>query len=71
LDEYPQLNDDHIAAYEEALDFLLAGDWEQSFKLLHQVPADDEVKDFLTVLIAQHNRKCPADWEGVIPLLSK
>ena len=44
---------------------------EQAFKMLHQVPADDQVKDFLTVFIAQHNRVCPGDWQGVIPLLSK
>lgn len=71
IDDYPQLTDDHIAAYEEALDFLLAGDWDQAFKMLHQVPADDRGKDFLTVFIAQHNRVCPPDWQGVIPLLQK
>ena len=69
--DYPQLQDDHIEAYEESLDYLLDGDWDQAFKLLHQVPADDQVKDFLTVFIAQHNRTCPPDWQGVIPLSSK
>jgi hypothetical protein len=29
------------------------------------------VKDFLTVLIAQHHRTPPADWTGVIPLDAK
>lgn len=71
IEDYPQLTDDHIAAYEDALEFLLAGDWDQAFKQLHQVPADDHVKDFLTVFIAQHNRVCPADWQGVIPLYTK
>ena len=71
VSEYPQLQDDHIAAYEESLDSLLEGDWEKAFEQLHHVPADDRVKDFLTVFIAQHNRVCPSNWEGVIPLLSK
>lgn len=71
VSEYPQLTDQHIAAYEESLEYLLAGDWEQAFKMLHQVPADDRVKDFLTVFIAQHNRICPPDWKGVIPLATK
>lgn len=71
VSEYPQLTDEHIAAYEESLENLLAGDWERAFKLLHQVPADDHVKDFLTVFIAQHNRVCPPNWEGVIPLMAK
>jgi hypothetical protein len=35
------------------------------------VPADDRVKDFLTVFIAQHNRTPPENWNGVIPLGSK
>jgi adenylate cyclase len=69
--EYPQLSDEHIAASEEALDALLASDWARAFELLHRVPAGDRVKDFLTVLIAQHNRTPPDGWDGVIPLESK
>jgi adenylate cyclase len=69
--DYPQLTGEHIAAYEAALDALLDRDWAQAFSLLHHVPADDRVKDFLTVFIAQHNRTAPEDWNGVIPLASK
>ena len=69
--EYPQLTGEHVAAYEAALDALLERDWSKAFGLLHNVPADDRVKDFLTVFIAQHNRTAPDDWNGVIPLLSK
>jgi adenylate cyclase len=68
IDLYPQLTDEHIAAYEAALDQMLAGDWEQAFSLLHHVPAEDRVKDFLTVFIAQHHRTPPANWDGVIDL---
>ena len=60
-----------IRAYEQALDALLSGDWEEAFLCLHQVPATDRVKDFLTVLIAQHGRTPPPDWSGVIPLATK
>lgn len=69
--ELPELNDEHIAAYEEALDALLARDWEAAFQWLHKVPAGDRVKDYLTVFIAQHNRMPPADWNGVIPIETK
>ncbi|MCO6458237.1 MAG: adenylate/guanylate cyclase domain-containing protein [Pirellulaceae bacterium] len=69
--EYPQLQDHHLQAYEAALDALQAGDWPAAFELLHQVPAEDRVKDFLTVFIAQHNRTAPPDWKGFIPLSSK
>lgn len=65
------LADEHIAAYEEALDHFLAGSWSDAFRLLHKVPAEDRVKDFLTVYIAQHRRTAPADWQGVIELPSK
>ena len=67
----PELSDENIAAYEEALDALLSGDWSRAFSLLHRVPADDRVKDFLTVFIAQHNRTPPPDWDGVIGIADK
>ncbi len=65
------LTDQHLLAYEEALDHFLAGNWNDAFRLLHLVPAEDRVKDFLTVYIAQHRRTPPSDWRGVIELPSK
>jgi len=69
--ELPELTDQDIAMYEAALVALQIGDWQLAFQLLHQVTADDRVKDFLTVFIAERNRTPPADWDGVIPLDSK
>ena len=69
--EFPELTDQNIVDYEKALDDVLAGRWSQAFERLHRVPAEDRVKDFLTVLIAQHNRTPPENWNGVIPLTSK
>jgi adenylate cyclase len=66
--ELPSFTDVHLASYEAALDMLLARDWEKAFSLLHHVPADDRVKDFLTVFIAQHNRTPPEDWDGIIDI---
>ncbi len=68
---FAQLSDEHIAAYEAALDALQARDWEAAFQWLHQVPAQDRVKDFLTVFIAQHHRTPPENWDGVIPIAGK
>ncbi|MCR9118976.1 MAG: adenylate/guanylate cyclase domain-containing protein, partial [bacterium] len=67
----PEMRDDHIAAYEKALSALIDGDWSSAFSLLHHVPAEDRVKDFLTVLIAQHNRTAPDGWDGVVHLDEK
>ncbi len=65
------LNAAHLSAYEQAVDSLQAGNWGEAFRLLHQVPAEDRVKDFLTVYIAQHGRTPPADWHGFIKLPEK
>jgi adenylate cyclase len=69
--QFPQLESHHLRAYEAALDAVQTGNWPAAFELLHQVPAEDRVKDFLTVFIAQHNRTPPPDWAGFIPLKSK
>ncbi|HJN13651.1 MAG: adenylate/guanylate cyclase domain-containing protein [Pirellulaceae bacterium] len=69
--EYTDLSDQDIATYEAALDALQGEDWEKAFSLLHQVPADDRVKDFLTVFIAQNNRLPPKNWDGVIRMTVK
>jgi adenylate cyclase len=69
--ECPTLGDEHIDFYERALDAFLEGRWPRAIELLHRIPADDRVKDFLTVYIAQHNRTAPVGWDGVVPLESK
>lgn len=69
--QYPELSDEHLGFYESALDAFLAGRWQEAFELLHRIPTEDRVKDFLTVYIAQHNRTPPPDFDGVIPLASK
>jgi adenylate cyclase len=69
--DYPALTDEHINYYERALDAFLAGRWVEALELLHHVPAEDQVKDFLTVYIAQHNRRPPPNWDRVIPLATK
>ncbi len=65
------LSDLDLGRFEQAVDFFHQGKWNDAFRLLHQVPADDEVKDFLTVYIASHSRIAPSDWQGVIRLQSK
>jgi len=69
--EFPALRDEHLADYEEALTHFLAGRWSEAFEKLHDVPATDRVKDFLTGLIVQHNRTPPPNWQGIIELKNK
>ncbi|VTT98257.1 adenylate guanylate cyclase : Probable adenylate cyclase OS=Planctomyces maris DSM 8797 GN=PM8797T_31900 PE=4 SV=1: Guanylate_cyc [Gemmataceae bacterium] len=65
------LTNDDVAAYEAALDAFLSEDWNEAYKLLHQVPPDDRGKDMLTEFILKYNRTPPTNWNGVIPLGSK
>ncbi|MEZ6086472.1 MAG: adenylate/guanylate cyclase domain-containing protein [Pirellulaceae bacterium] len=62
------LSDEHLACYEAALESLMNKQWEDAFALLHDVPASDRAKDFLTVFIAQHGRVAPPNWNGIIDL---
>lgn len=65
------LGEEHVQAYEDALNEFQQGNWTEAFRLLHHVPAEDQVKDFLTVYIAQHRREPPPDWQGFIELPGK
>jgi adenylate cyclase len=69
--DYPELRDEHIAAYEEALCEFQAGRWSKAYELLRKVSPQDRVADFLTSHIAQRNRVAPPDWNGVIVLSEK
>lgn len=71
VSQYPLLSDEHLATCEAALDAFLAGQWTSAYELLHRMPAEDQVADFLTVYIAKNNRMPPPAWDGVIPLESK
>ncbi len=66
--EAPELSDEQLAVYEAALDAFLAGQWDETMRLLHRLPPDDRVKDFLMVFIVQNNYLAPAGWNGVIAL---
>jgi adenylate cyclase len=70
-DDYPALRDEHIAAYEAALEEFQAGRWSEAYELLHKGSPQDRVKDFLTSYIDQRNRVPPADWNGIITLSEK
>src|SRR5690606_24675621 len=56
-------SDDDVAAYEQALDALIAGQWDVAFERLHQVPSTDRAKDFLTATILRHGRVPPPNWD--------
>ena len=65
------LSNENVDNYEEVLNAFLQADWNQAYKLLHQVPPDDRGKDLLTEFILKNNRTPPTGWTGVIPMGSK
>jgi adenylate cyclase len=69
--DFPELTDEHLAQYEEAVEHFTNGDWENAWQCLHNLPAGDRAQDFLAMPIVQHNRTAPADWDGIIRLTQK
>ncbi len=68
---WPELTDEHIRRFEEGVDHFIRGDWEEAYRCLHSMPSADRAQDFLTMMITQHNRIAPPDWDGVIRLPGK
>lgn len=65
------LTDEHIQTYESGVNHFIDGKWDEAFKCFHQIPASDRAQDFLNMIITQHNRIPPSDWDGIIRLDSK
>ncbi len=65
------LTDEHIKLYEKGVNHFLEGNWDEAYESFHQIPASDRAQDFLNLIIAQHNRIPPRDWDGIIRLDSK
>ena len=60
-----------IATYESALDAVIEGRWGQAFDLLSELPVRDRAKEFLMILMAEHNYEAPVDWNGTIVMTGK
>jgi len=71
LAEAPELTDQQLTDYETALQAFISGNWSEAIRLLHRLPPDDRVKDFLLVFIVQNNYVAPVNWNGVIELTRK
>lgn len=71
LEQMPSVTDEQITCYEAAVEALVSGRWDETYRQLHRIPPEDLAKDFLTVYVARHNRQAPGDWPGYITLTSK
>lgn len=67
----PSLTSQHLADFERGLAAFIAGHWSDAWKYLHRMPAEDRAQDYLAMLITQHDRKAPTDWDGVVRIRKK
>lgn len=67
----PMLTDQHLADFEKGVTSFIAGQWGDAWKFLHRMPAEDRAQDYLSMLITQHDRKSPADWDGIVRMKKK
>jgi adenylate cyclase len=65
------LTDLHLSDFEQGVDHFTAGKWPEAWKYLHGMPAEDRAQDFLAMLITQHDRKAPPDWDGIVRIKKK
>jgi hypothetical protein len=67
----PELPDEALATYEQALTAFIRGHWDEAIDHLSKLPEDDEATAFLERFIGQRGGAAPADWEGAIRLETK
>lgn len=67
----PLLTNHHLADFEKGLTSFIAGQWGDAWKYLHRMPAEDRAQDYLSMMITQHDRKAPADWDGIVRIKKK
>lgn len=67
----PMLTDHHLVDFEKGVTSFIAGQWGDAWKFLHRMPAEDRAQDYLSMLITQHDRKSPADWDGIVRMKKK
>ena len=65
------ISDATVADYEDAVDAVVDGRWNEAIELLDRLPVEDRAKDFLMIFIAINQYEPPEDWDGVVRLISK
>lgn len=71
VSDAPELSDQHLSDFEQGTAALISGDWSHAWRCLHSMPAEDRAQDFPAMLIAQHDRCAPADWDGIVRIRKK
>jgi adenylate cyclase len=67
----PELTDAMVEEYERGVTHFIEGRWDQAYRCLHGMPANDRAQDFLMQQIVLNNRTAPTNWDGTVRLPSK
>jgi adenylate cyclase len=70
-EKHPMLTNQHLADFEKGVTSFIAGQWSDAWKYLHRMPAEDRAQDYLSMMITQHDRKAPPDWDGIVRMKKK
>lgn len=65
------LDAEQLKLYESGVEDFISGNWEQAYRILHQMPAFDEAQDLLMMEMVKHRRKAPENWNGSLVFDSK
>lgn len=65
------VTDQQIRDYEEAVDAVIEGRWDDAREILDSFPAKDRAKDFLIVSMARSNYEPPVNWDGIFDMSIK
>ncbi len=65
------LTDQHLIDFEKGVASFQEGRWDDAWTFLHSMPAEDRAQDYLAMLITQHDRRSPADWDGIVRMKKK
>lgn len=67
-DDYPEMSNELIADYEEALDLVIAGRWPEALDRLRLLPQSDGPTQFLVRQMTALGNTPPANWDGAFSL---
>jgi adenylate cyclase len=67
----PELSNEHLVTYEDALAAFERRDWRLAFQCLRANRSTDHANEFLAQFIDRHGNAPPPNWDGTVPLDSK
>lgn len=72
VEQAPDISDDNLIQFEQAVDAFTGGRWQEALSLLDQLPTADRTKDFIrATIIGSSDYQPPPNWDGVFKMSEK